>query len=382
MIYDRAGSRSVIHAVFESLTGSIEMAYEQHKTYVYVGFGGESPLLVGVDGPELEQGGLYRRGDGDETWDDLSNGLPVHPQVRALVVDPRDPKVIFAGTHKGIYCTGDRGEHWERQDSPEGNVWSLSVHPTDPNVMFAGYDRSMICRSLDGGASWQKTNSADVVFPHITMHPKEIVKRVIGISADPANPDDVYAAVEVGGLVASRDGGENWVSATDGHYTQTGPVDLHGVQVCPSAPGLVYIITQLAMFRSRQRGRHWELVPLKEMFPGGSYCRGLVVAPDDPSTMYLAAGAGGGSAPPDTVQAGALVRTQDSGETWEDVDLGEIPPSRMFQIAIDPAAPSHIYCCTRDGQVYSSSDQGNAWSMSQIPVEVSRTNHVYPMVCA
>ena len=357
------------------------MVDERHKTYVYVGLGGESALLLGTDGPALDQGGLYRRGDGDETWDDISEGLTAHPQVRALLIDPHDPKVIFAGTHNGIYRSDDRGKHWERQDSPQGDVWSLSAHPHDPNIMFAGYDRSIICRSQDAGATWQKTNTAEVVFPHITMHPREIVKRVIGISVDPGNPDDVYGAVEVGGLVASRDGGDSWVSATDGHYTQTGPVDLHGVQVNPSATGLVFIITQLAMFRSRQRGHHWELVPLKEMFPGGSYCRGLIVAPDDPNTMYLAAGAGGGSAPAETQQAGALVRTQDSGETWEDVDLGEIPASRMFQIAIDRLAPSHIYCCTRDGLVYSSDNQGNTWSKSQIPVEMSRTNHVYPMVC-
>ena len=120
---------------------------------------------------------------------------------------------------------------------PRGDVWSLAAHPHDPSVMFAGYDRSVICRSVDAGASWQSMNTANVIFPHISMHPREIVKRVIGISVDPGNPDDVYGAVEVGGLVASRDGGETWVSATDGHYTSTSPVDLHGVQVNPSAPG-------------------------------------------------------------------------------------------------------------------------------------------------
>ena len=357
------------------------MSEEQHKTYVYVGLGGESPLLVRSDGPPLDQGGLYRRGDGDETWDSLSQGLPAHPQVRALLISPQDPRVIFAGTHNGVYRSDDRGESWGRQDSPRGDVWSLAAHPHDPSVMFAGYDRSVICRSVDAGDSWQPMNTANVVFPHITMHPREIVKRVIGISVDPGNPDDVYGAVEVGGLVASRDCGENWVSATDGHYTSTSPVDLHGVQVNPSAPGLVFIITQIAMFRSRQRGHHWELVPLEEMFPGGSYCRGLTVAPDDPKTMYLASGAGGGGAPPGTQEAGALVCTRDMGESWERMDLGETPPSRMFQVVVDPAAPSSVHCCTRDGLVYSSRDQGSTWTKSQIPVEMSRTNHVYPMVC-
>ena len=50
------------------------------------------------------------------------------------------------------------------------------------------------------------------------------------------------------------------------------------------------------MFRSRDKGARWEHVQVEEMFPGGSYCRDLLVAPDDPKTMYLAAGAGGGAA--------------------------------------------------------------------------------------
>ncbi|MEE9148488.1 MAG: hypothetical protein V3U27_13930, partial [Candidatus Tectomicrobia bacterium] len=62
-------------------------------------------------------------------------------------------------------------------------------------------------------------------------------------------------------------------------------------------------------------------------------------------------------------------------------DLGEVASSRMFQIAIDRAAPSHLYCCDRDGAVYSSDDEGESWSKSRIPVEMSRRRHVYPMVC-
>ena len=61
--------------------------------------------------------------------------------------DPKDPQVIFAGTQKGVYRSGDRGDHWEKLDSPDGEVWSMTAHPKDPNIMFAGYDRSKICRT-------------------------------------------------------------------------------------------------------------------------------------------------------------------------------------------------------------------------------------------
>lgn len=357
------------------------MTTEHHRTHVYVALAGESSLIVGAEGTPLGEGGLYRQADGEQVWTRMTTGLPEEPQVRALLLHPENPAVLFAGTQAGVYRSEDRGASWRATDSLQGDVWSLAMHPHDPNIMFAGYDRGRVCRSEDGGTSWRQMHTETIVFPHITMHPQEIVKRVIGIAIDAHNPQDVYGAIEVGGLIASRDGGATWESLTDGHYTRLGPVDLHGVQVSPTAAGLVYIITQLAMFRSRHRGRRWEFVPIAEMFPGGSYCRGLIVAPDDPRTMYLAAGAGGGSAPPGTEETGVLLRSQDAGETWERVDLGEVPPSRMFQVAIDQAAPSHVYCCTRDGQVYSSYDGGESWSRSQMPGDMSRRRHVYPMVC-
>lgn len=351
------------------------MTPDNHRTYVYIGLAGEGDNIAG--------GGLYRRADGEDEWQSITNGLPEAPQVRALLVHPTNPEVVYAGTHLGVYRSDDRGGHWESlQGSREGrDVWSLAFHPQDPKTIFAGYEPCAIYRSQDAGESWQKMNTGRVVFPHITTYMPPLGKRVIGIAPDPANPEDMYGAIEVGGLLASRDGGESWDSIIDGPFLRNNTLDLHGVQVSSAAPGTVHIITQVAMFRSRDRGRHWEHVRVDEMFPGGSYCRGLLVSPADPKTMYLAAGAGGGGAPAGTQEAGALFRSRDIGETWEQVDLGDTPPGRMFQIAIDRLAPSNVYCCANYGQVYSSHDGGGTWSKSQVPVEMSRSLHVYPMVC-
>ena len=351
------------------------MTEENHRTYVYVGLAGE--------GEHIGTGGLYRRADGEDEWQSIANGLPPDPQVRALLVHPDNPAIIYAGTHLGPYRSDDRGEHWEALEGPRdgSDVWSLAFHPNNPDIIYAGYEPCAIYRSENGGASWDRMNTDRVVFPHITTYMPPLCKRAIGIAADPSDPMHMYAAIEVGGLLASRDGGESWESITDGPHVRNNTLDLHGVKVSSAAGGNVFIITQVAMFRSRDRGYHWEHVQVEEMFPGGSYCRGLLVAPDDSRTVYLAAGAGGGGAPSGTADAGALFRSHDVGETWERVDLGETPPSRMFQIAIDRADPSHVYCCAVDGQVYSSYDGGNAWTKSQMPGEFSRSVHVYPMAC-
>lgn len=350
------------------------MANNGHRTHIYVGLAGE--------GENIAEGGLLRRIEGEDDWHTITNGLPSNPQVRALLVHPDSPAIIYAGTQFGVYRSDDRGDHWEALESPrEGmDVWSLAFHPSNPDIIYAGYEPCTIYRTENGGESWKQMNTDRVAYPNVTTYMPPLAKRVIGIAADPSDPSDMYASIEVGGLLASRDGGESWDSITDGLYTENHTVDLHGVQVSSAAPGTVFIIAQIAMFRSRDRGHRWEHIRFGEMFSGGSYCRGLIVAPDDPNTLYLAAGAGGGGAPAGTQEAGALFRSRDTGETWQRLDIGDTPPSRMFQIAIDRAAPSNVYCCTGYGHFYASANGGETWSGSNLPVELSRSRHVYPMV--
>jgi hypothetical protein len=57
----------------------------------------------------------------------------------------------------------------------------------------------------------------------------------------------------------------------------------------------------------------------------------------------------GGGAPKGTQEAGALFRSRDVGETWERLEIGDTPPSRMARIAIDGIFPAHIYCCAMHG---------------------------------
>ncbi len=351
------------------------MTVNGQQTYVYVGLAGE--------GEYIGEGGLYRCLDGDWEWQSRSKGLPPNPQVRALVMHPQNPAILYAGTQAGPYRSDDRGDHWEPLAMPHHaqDNWSLAFHPHNPDIMYAGYEPCAIYCSEDGGAHWQQMDTSKVVFPHVTTYMRPLAKRVFQITADPLQPRYMYAAIEVGGLLASEDGGETWECITDGLYVRNNTVDLHGVQMSSAAPDTVFIITQIAMFRSRDRGRRWQHIRLEEMFPGGSYCRHLMIAPNDPKTMYLAASAGGGGAPAGTTEAGALFRSRDIGETWERVDLGEIPTSRTAHTAIDRARPAQVYCCTQMGTVYSSHDSGTTWSKHQLTAELSRGRRIYPMVC-
>ena len=117
------------------------MATNNHQTFVYAGLAGE--------GEYIGDGGLYRLAAGSSEWEDISQGLPPHPQVRALVMHPKDPAVLYAGTQWGPYRSDDRGRALGGRRSPSKgtDVWSLAFHPQDPTVIYAGYDPCAIYRS-------------------------------------------------------------------------------------------------------------------------------------------------------------------------------------------------------------------------------------------
>lgn len=332
------------------------MTSAESQSYVYIGLAGET-----VPGREVRSG-LYRSMACESPWELLTTGLPPSPQVRAIAVHPKQPNVVFIGTQDGVYRSEDHGDHWLRLSAPMPGlaVWSLLFHPRDPDILFAGYEPYAIYRTENAGRSWQSLPVA-VTFPDVTMRPRQLPKRVIGMTIDPAHPKELYAAVEVGGLLRSLDGGEKWEGVSEGHYLNDDPVDLHGVAVSAARPRTVFTISRIGLSRSPDRVEHLQHVELGSLSPRGTYCRYIRVAPNDPHTLYVAAGAGFRS------NEGALFRSQDAGESWSKLDLGVMPRSTMFAIDVDTQHPTHLYSATSDGEVFCSRDAGDTWDAHPLP---------------
>lgn len=54
---------------------------------------------------------VYVTGNGGSTWSPVGSGLPDVP-FNAIVFDPLNPKVIYAGCDFGVYVSPDRGQNW------------------------------------------------------------------------------------------------------------------------------------------------------------------------------------------------------------------------------------------------------------------------------
>jgi hypothetical protein len=53
----------------------------------------------------------------------------------------------------------------------------------------------------------------------------------------------------------------------------------------------------------------------------------------------------------------------------------------MYGVAVDRADPSRVYCCAGLGELFSSHDRGETWTMTRVPAELSRSRHVYAAAC-
>jgi photosystem II stability/assembly factor-like uncharacterized protein len=270
----------------------------------------------------------------------------------------------------------NHGEHWQRLNISDHGlpVWSLLFDPRDSKVLYAGYENCEIFRSDDGGERWQQL-SVTVRFPEVTVAPgANPAKRVLELAVNPANPNEIYGAVEVGGVIRSLDGGEHWENVSHGQYLNDDTVDMHGVLVGRWRPGMVFAIGRAGLFSSTDRGEHWASARLEPLNPKGqTYCRDIREVPGDPKTIWVSAGANFQS------DVGVMFRSKDGGLSWTRVDMGVKPKTTIFTITFDERQPRRMYCATSGGEVFASEDGGESWAERPLPAGATQ---VYAMGCA
>jgi photosystem II stability/assembly factor-like uncharacterized protein len=305
-------------------------------------------ILVGTIGQ-----GVMRSPDTGEHWQrvGIDQGMHSDALVRCLINHPSRPEVVFAGTDKGLLKSDDAGRTWRGVESALDSyaVWKLAIHPTDPSVMFAGTGTptpAAVFRSDDGGSSWQQRPMAVVDKCEAVGVP-----RVTGIAIDPLDTGNVWVGLEVDGFRRSRDGGETWESLTDSIPNR----DVHAVAVSVGPPKSVFVVVNNDVFVSRDDGGSWTPVKAKQVFPW-TYTRGIAVHPKQPETIFVAIG--------DTTpgRTGTVMRTTDTGNTWQQLDLSVAPNSAMWVVDIRPEDPSVVFAASRYGYLYRSEDGGDSWT--------------------
>ena len=289
--------------------------------------------------------GVYRSLDGGKSWKNM--GLKDSEHIGNILVDPRDPNVIFvaaqgplwrSGGDRGLYKSTDGGSSWRRvlHISEDTGVNEVHMDPRNPNVLYAsayqrrrrvwtlinGGPESGIYKSTDGGESWREVKSG---------LPGEDKGR-IGMCVSPANPDIVYAIVEAaggkGGIFRSTNRGETW-SKRNG-YVASSP-QYYNEPVCDPQDEDTFFSLDTFMHMSVDGGKTVKRVPRKNRHVDD---HALWINPDDTSHMLV--GCDGG-----------IYESWDCAANWQ--YKPNLPITQFYRVSVDNSTPFYyVYGGTQD----------------------------------
>jgi len=87
---------------------------------------------------------VYVTNDFGKTWRAVVSGLP-QSEVHVVREDPRNPRLLYAGTGKGVWWSEDAGASWKPFPAPlpPVEVRDLAVHPAAGDLIAATHGRGM-----------------------------------------------------------------------------------------------------------------------------------------------------------------------------------------------------------------------------------------------
>ena len=355
---------------------------------------GENPLALGVadQDPQLcygtDFGRTMRSTDGGENWDAVysrrvpggdwtSTGLDVTTNY-GVYFDPFDLKRRFiAYTDIGLFRSEDSGQSWRRSVDGVPRAWTNTTYwiTFDPEVrgrmwgvMSYTHDlprpkmwrrtsalsyKGGVCRSEDGGRTWQVSNSGmpEMAPTHILLDP-----------ASPKNARVLYVAAFGRGVYKSSDGGRTWELRNNG-ITQPEPF---AWRMARAADGTLYVIIARrsenggignagdgAVYKSVDGAATWSPVTLPAGVNGPN---GLAIDPYDARRMYLAAWARATGTHGDD---GGVYLTTDGGGHWRRVLDRD---RHVYDVTIDARQPDVLYACGFESSAWRSTDRGEHWT--------------------
>lgn len=280
----------------------------------------------------------------------------------ALARAPAASGTCYAARREGeVFVTRDAGRTWERAGAIDGfeELSSLAIDPLHSERLLAGMEPGALFRSEDGGRTWTEDTAVRALAGDNdwSVPWSDAKGHVRTIAVDPGDPDRVYLAIEVGGVVRTADGGATWENIHGDIHD-----DVHSVAVDPRDGATVYAATRHGFGRSVDHGRTWARI---DGFAGQGYARPLAVDPRQPGRLFTAAapvGPGGFQRPVGS-ECG-IYRSDDGGMTWSHLVNGL--PARFKPyvdgLDVDPEIPDVVAIADGEGQLYRSRDGGESWA--------------------
>jgi hypothetical protein len=289
--------------------------------------------------------------------------------VNCIACEATDHSILYAGTDgQGVLRSKDKGKTWQPSGLEGKVVKALAVSATTPGIVYAGVRPAGMYRSRDGGSAWEELEGFRKVKEWFWFSPadKPFTAYVQSIVLSGSDHDIVVAGIEAGAVVVSTDGGLTWMrhrrgSLRDCHTLAGHPDGRWVYEAGGSGGGAAF---------SNDSGLTW-----KKHSAGLDRHYGWAVAADpaDPQTWYVSMAPGPLKAHNDGKAEAYIFRSRGGGP-WQKLGGGLPQPLRHmpYSLLSDPQAPGHIYVALSSGDVWHSSDYGDAWS--NLPFSLGSVN--------
>src|SRR6266404_1005318 len=193
---------------------------------------------------------ILRTVDLGKTWQPVVGDLPANDPVEMVREDPVNPKLLYAGTHFGLFASFDQGTHWIRiSDVPAVRVDDVQIHPRTNDLVIATHGRSIAI--LDDSTPLRELT------PEIAAKPAHLfsVRSVTGAYLQPGFVDSNGKGVYRGANPAEGALFTVWVKEFTGDEIKIAVTKSTGQPVAnlkaPDAPGLTRM--------------NWDLRPTKDV---------------------------------------------------------------------------------------------------------------------
>src|ERR1700689_3747530 len=298
-------------------------------------------LLVGAWIVDHPGGGLFISHDSGKTWTTVD--AMKDQSIRALTQAPSDPKVLIAGTLKGVFRSEDGGVQWN-QISPVGSmdiheVESIAIDPKDPKTIHCG-TWHLPWKTTDGGANWHNIKQGLIDDSD-----------VFSIIIDPTVPNVVYTSA-CSGIYRSDTGGELY------HKIQGIPMTARRTRVLmldPTNRNTVYAGTTEGLYKTLDGGTKWNRMTGPDVIVNDVY-----VDPKNPQHVLLATDRGG------------VLESDDSAISFKASNAG-FSQRQVSSLLVDAKSPQTVFAGVVNdktyGGVFVSHDDGASWNQKSNGLE-------------
>jgi photosystem II stability/assembly factor-like uncharacterized protein len=210
---------------------------------------------------------ILRTVDLGKTWQSIAGDLPANDPVEIVREDPVNPKLLYAGTHFGVFASFDQGTHWLRiADVPAVRVDDLQIHPRTSDLAIGTHGRSI--------AILDDTVPLREMTPEIAAKPAHLfsVRSVTGAYLQPGFADANGKGIYRGDNLAEGALFTVWVREFTGDEIKIAVTKSTGQPVAnlkaPGVPGMTRL--------------NWDLRPTKDVITeyGGDNPKRLLPAGD------------------------------------------------------------------------------------------------------